>query len=176
MFETGRRLFTTWQNPSHNLLLISHCSTSKASQVCSACKASPTFTSPALAVGIASTTGKGNMKTKELPRFATERGIRNYRLWLADLLAVLSFHLRMSLQTGSDLLHGPAGLLCYKIFLKAKKQQHSVRAVSNNHRRPWAVQFAPWGSQGECYDSFPPRICSCNLNIMRILQVQCSWL
>lgn len=70
-----------------------------------------------------SLTGKRNWQTKELPRFAAETFLRNYRLWLVDLLAVLSFHLRTSPQIGSDLLHGPSGLLCYKTFLKEKQQQ-----------------------------------------------------
>lgn len=110
-----------------------------------------------------------------------ETGVRNYHLWLVDLLAVPSFRLRMSLRIGSDLLRGPSGLRCYKIFLKAKKQQSwksissLVRATSKNHQRQWAVLFALWGSQGERYDSFPLRICSCNLNTMCKLQVRRSW-
>jgi len=67
--------------------------------------------------------GQRNRQTKELPRTAAVTFLRNYRLWLVDRLAVLSFHLRTSLQIGSDLLHGPSGLLCYRIFLKGNKQQ-----------------------------------------------------
>ena len=112
----------------------------------------------------------------ESPKPAAETGIRNYHLWLVDLLAVPSFRLRMSRQTGSDLLRGPSGLLCCKIFLKAKKRQSwksipgLARAISKNRQRQRAVLFAPWGSQGECSDSPPLWVCRCHFNITCGLQ------
>lgn len=46
-----------------------------------------------------------------------------------------------------------------------------MKAISKNHQRQWAVLFPLWGSQGGCYDSFPLRTCSCNLNMRCRLQV-----
>lgn len=114
-YKQERGCLTTWQNPTCNLW-ISHCLFSKSSRLSSACKARSPSPSPTAAVA-------GRWHTKDLPRFATETGLRTYHLWLVDLLAVLSFHPGMSLQIGNDLLHGLSGLLCYKIFLKAKEEQ-----------------------------------------------------